>query len=323
MGAGTIRVVERAVAVIRALDGTAGLSLAELKACTGLPKATLSRLLATLEAQAVVWRALGDGRYRNRVSFRPITPAQHLHSRLAEAAAPHLEALQRKVVWPSDLTVRHRYWMELVETSRARSGLALNRDRLGHRIDMLLSAVGRAYLAFCPDEEREEILGRLRAHPEDRVNPGRFNLSAVRRTLAETRKRSYGTRDPSFGGSAKSIREVDDKLAAIAVPITSARRVLGCINIVWPRRLMREREVARRHLTDLARTAERIARAAEEAGIATSRRKEPAGASGQRSIQRFAAAAKGGADRVVTEGVGHDGILVETSRASAAQTLPE
>jgi len=32
---------------------------------------------------------------------------------------------------------------------------------IGSRVNWLLSAVGRAYLAFCPDKERESILQRL------------------------------------------------------------------------------------------------------------------------------------------------------------------
>ncbi|EES26246.1 putative transcriptional regulator, IclR family [Burkholderia pseudomallei 1106b] len=43
-----------------------------------------------------------------------------------------------------------------------RSYFMVNRDKLDYEINILRSAVGRAYLAFCPDDEREEILEALR-----------------------------------------------------------------------------------------------------------------------------------------------------------------
>ena len=253
-----IRVVQRAAAVLRALERRTASSLVQLHRDTRIPKPTLLRLLAALESERLVWRAMADGLYRTRVLLRRQRPAGH--PLLAEVAAPHLEALRRRVVWPSDLTVRRGDWMVLIETSRRASTLAMHRDAVGARIDIRLSAVGRAYLAFCPAAEREGILARLEGRSS---TLGAMTLlpEGLARALAHTRERGYAVRDPRFRGLASRRREIDDGLAAIAVPITDGAGVFGCLNLVWPRRLHRERDMAERHLADLKVTASNIAAA--------------------------------------------------------------
>lgn len=260
----TIRVISRAVAVLRTLEQSPGQSLASLAAATQLPKPSLLRVLASLEFEGLVWRAIGDGLYRNRVSINELSAGHVKHYRLAELTTPVLQDLQQRVVWPSDLAVRQDYAMEMVETSRRVSSLSLVREALGFHIDMLMSAVGPAYLAFCPEAESREIIDHLRAHPEDCVNPQRITLAGVQRMLEETRLRGYGVRDPRYGGSSQSLKVFDDGLSAIAVPIlldTAGPRVLGCLTVVWLRRFNLEREIVRTHLPVLKKAAAKIATA--------------------------------------------------------------
>src|SRR5215510_15901109 len=88
-------------------------------------------------------------------------PRRHArYDRVAEAAAPVLDRLCRKISWPSDLMVPAGDHMEIRETSRVRTpfSTAFISDRIGTPVNWVLSAVGRAYLAHCPDRERDKIL---------------------------------------------------------------------------------------------------------------------------------------------------------------------
>lgn len=263
----TIRVISRAVAVLRTLEQSPGQSLASLSAATKLPKASLLRVLASLELEGLVWRAIGDGLYRNRVSITELSASHLKHYRIAELAAPVLQELQRRVVWPSDLAVRQDHAMEMVETSRRVSSLSLVREALGFRVDMLMSAVGRAYLAFCPEQESRDIVEHLRTHPQDCINPQRITAAGVARMIEETRLRGYAMRDPRYGGSDRSLKAFDDGLSAMAVPILVDRsRVLGCLTLIWLRRFDLEREIARTHLPKLKAAATKIAVALSREG---------------------------------------------------------
>lgn len=256
----SIRVISRAVEVMRLLDEEPGQSLASLTARTGLPKASLARVLLTLEQEGLVWRTMADGFYRNRVRVMQLSPRYLEHFRIADVAGPVLRDLRARLVWPSDLSVRSGWHMEQVESSRRLSGLALVREEVGFRADMLMSAAGRAYLAWCDEAECREIVEHLRLHPEDQINPQRVAWASVQRMLDEVRTRGYATRDPRYGGSGHPKRDADDGLNAAAVPILlEPGKVAGCVNIVWMRRFDLGREVDRVYVPALRAAAARIA----------------------------------------------------------------
>jgi IclR family mhp operon transcriptional activator len=141
--------------------------------------------------------------------------------------------------------------MEIRETSRVQTPFStvFLHDRIGTPVNWLLSAVGRAYLAFCPERERDKILAVLRKSdlPENRIAR---DEKRVRMALKETHVRGYGTRDAAFGGGAYK-RQAPDGLAGIAVPLLDKKRVHGVINIVWPRAARTIEDMAHDHLTDL------------------------------------------------------------------------
>jgi IclR family mhp operon transcriptional activator len=148
--------------------------------------------------------------------------------------------------------------MEIRETSRVRTPFStfFLHDRVGTPVNWVLSAVGRAYLAYCPEKERERILRVLRRSslPENRLAHDDKHLNQV---LAETRMRGYGLRDPSFGGGAYGA-QASDGLSGMAVPLLDGRRVHGVINILWTKAAKRVEDMARDHLADLQTAAGEI-----------------------------------------------------------------
>jgi IclR family mhp operon transcriptional activator len=254
----TIRSLERGLQVLRALQDQPISSLHEIHRLTRIPKPTLVRILHTLEGVGAVSRRLADRRYRISATLSRLARKPDRFDRVAEAAAPVLDRLCRKISWPSDLFVPAGDHIEIRETSRVRTPFStvFMHDRIGTPVNWVLSAVGRAYLAYCPDKERQNILRLLRnsKQPEDRLARDERRLNQI---LAETRARGYGTRDPSFGGGAYG-RQAPDGLSGIAVPLLDGRRVYGVINIVWPKAAKRVDDMVREHLADLQGAAHEI-----------------------------------------------------------------
>src|SRR5260370_37742165 len=122
--------------------------------------------------------------------------------------------------------------MEIRETSRARSPILLQEERVGLQVNWLLTGVGRAYLAYCPARERQRIIDILRSSNkvEDRLARDATRLNAI---LAEVRARGYATRDPIHVGGWYGKPPHADGLASIAIPLRDGVRVMGSINIVW------------------------------------------------------------------------------------------
>jgi IclR family mhp operon transcriptional activator len=263
----TINALERGLDVLRKLNERHGQSLAELHAATGIPKPSLLRILDTLEASGFAWRAIGDGRYRRRFALilRPSLADELLA--IGEIAAPFLENLRRKVIWPSDVLVFRDFRMELVETSRRQSTLGVAMYPLGYRVEMFLSAPGRAWLAFCSDAERETVLADAALHPPMLQRSRDLLRGGLADILDETRRLGYASRDPLFGGADdKDISVIDDRLDAIAVPLMAGGRVLATMNLVWPRKYRLKEQIVREHLADLQETAASIAAAFSRAG---------------------------------------------------------
>lgn len=246
-----IHALARGLEVLQALRDMRAATLHDLYVQTGFPKASLTRILYTLHRQGLVWQRIIDGAY---------LPSHAVQSRtrlddaawLVEIASPVLERLCEKVQWPATLSVPRLDHVEVIETNAPRAYFDdIRLGPIGFRVNVLLAASGRAYLAFCPDQEREAVLRRLR----DKDQPGHrraWDSAWIRRVVTTTRRRGYSVRDPDFGGDYdRPRREIDDGRHSIAMPVMVNQQVIGCINISWRTRVVGLKAMVEHHLKDL------------------------------------------------------------------------
>lgn len=263
----TIRALERGIAVMAALREMRAASLHDLHLNTGIPKPTLTRILYTLYRQGLVWQRMADGAF---------LPSHILLQRgrlddiawLVEIASPVLEELCERVMWPSVLSVPRLDHMEVVETNSPRAHYdELPAGPIGFRANVLRSASGRAYLAFCPDAEREAVLRRL-AERDVAGHELARDPAAMRRILAATRRRGFSVRAPDFGGHYnKTRREIDDGRNSIAMPVRAGGHVLACVNLTWRRKALTLTEVVQRYAGDLRTAVTTIENRLADAGV--------------------------------------------------------
>lgn len=258
MGTKRVAALARGLTVLKAIHARPGASLGELHERTGFPKATLLRSLRTLEDSGFVARRLADGGYLPAFLASEAPRAAPRWLALTGAAGPTLEALGRTIPWPTDLGVRDGATMLILESNRRLASIRsihVNRQALGFRPHMLWSAMGRAYLAYCPAAEREHILAVLRGSdtPADRAARNRGWVDTL---LRETRGRGYGIRDERHAGLDVGLPH---QVSAIAVPVRRRDAVLACLNCVWLIEAVPEREIVERHLAALQEAAAQIA----------------------------------------------------------------
>ena len=254
-----VRALIRGLDVLQAIQASKAASLHDLHVATSLPKPTLLRILKTLMSRDLVWQRIADGAYIASYTFSKSAGAIDEETHLAEAAAPILADLCKRVQWPSILAVPRLDHMAVIETNRPISYFNyILAAPIGFRINMLRSASGRTYLAFCSQKERTAILARLRnsSRPGDALARRPTTLNQI---MAETRRRGYGMRDPDFGGNYDQPRSrVDDGRNSIAVPLHVREDIVGCVNLTWVAKVASVSAIADRFLPALQEAARTI-----------------------------------------------------------------
>lgn len=235
----SIAALARGLEVLRLLQSIGPMPLHILHERSGIPKASLLRILKTLHESGMIWQRMADGAYVPSYSLTALANRIDREHELVEIASPVLKALTDEVKWPSVLAVPRLTHMEVIETNARSSYFAdIPLGPIGFRVNMLRSASGRAFFSFCEKPMRDAILERLQrsTHKGDRLAR---NPSYVDKLKRETRDLGYALRDPDFGGDFDEDRpQIDDERDSLGVAIQVSGHVPGAINVTWSRRAM-------------------------------------------------------------------------------------
>jgi IclR family mhp operon transcriptional activator len=134
------------------------------------------------------------------------------------------------------------------ETTDHRSPLAVERMSPGMRLPLLVTAAGRAHLAFCPALQRESLLEILRrsTSESDKLAQNRPELDKI---LEDTRSRGYS--------SAVHARRVSDEIS-MAVPVLLEDTVLAAVVIRYAEKAVPFKIAVERFVPKLRDAAQRI-----------------------------------------------------------------
>ena len=239
--------------MLRALNVRNGATVVELSRDTGISRPALYRVLETLREAGYVALDLSRRHYCLTMLVRGLADGFNDEDWVTEIARPVLRRLQKSILWPVDLGTFMDNAMWIRETTRPASTLTIDRGVVGVRFPVLLSASGRAYLAFCPDDEREQILRNL-VETREKGYELMLDRGRIDEIFEQTRERGYGQR---FG-------EEPVESGAIAVPVLGGRHVLGCVTMTFIRRGMTPADAASRCFAPMKEAAEQIAAGAAQ-----------------------------------------------------------
>ena len=217
---------EPVTALVRGLDvlhalnrlgGNAGVGA--IHEMTGIPKPTVVRILETLIHAGFVSRIGTTKTYGLTAKCMALSNGFDTYDYLLRQAAPILDMLRGRLMWPSDLAVFDRNAMVIIETSRRAGTLSFNRT-VGSRVPVLATALGRCYLAFTDAETRSRILGDL-ARSDDPYEALAKTPEKAAGLLERVRERGFATSDQEY---MKVTR-------AIAFPIFFNGDILAAVNV--------------------------------------------------------------------------------------------
>ncbi|MBI2714093.1 MAG: helix-turn-helix domain-containing protein [Rhizobiales bacterium] len=216
----------RGLDVLRVVNTLRSATVADVHRQTGLHRATVVRMLETLEHAGFVVRRDDGKRYMPTGRVLLLANGFQAHERAAQIAEPVLSDLRARVGWPSDLAIPDGDAMLVAVTSRPFDHLLIER-RLGARAPWLASSLGRAYLATCSEMYREEVLSALEKSSQTFDRAAR-NRREVSRILRETRERGYAVPDEAYSKAA-----YDNATSGFAVPVFAHSAVVASINLLF------------------------------------------------------------------------------------------
>lgn len=247
------RAVHRALDILQFLGENGACGLHDLHAGTGLSKATLRRLLATLSARGYVRHGLTDRMYRSNIAT-PLALGQNEApriGRLLAVARPHMIALTEAASWPVGLHYYMAGRMRIIETTHGMSpfgeaqGLAIDSE-----LNIFAAASGLAWLAANKDTTVLKIFEGLMQNPM--WSPARFAITS-KQLLGELdgiRKRGWAKRRTAQG--------IFDNRVGAAVALVEERQPIGALTLTWHREAMSDATFASSHLQALQAAASEI-----------------------------------------------------------------
>jgi DNA-binding IclR family transcriptional regulator len=158
-----VSALARGLAVLKVIGDAAGpLSNRELADATGIPKATVSRLAATLVASGYLRQAPDTERFSLGPSLLDMSTRYLRHFDLRAVAKPYLSALAEFAGASIHMGVRDELDMLIIDSIRPRTALITSRIDVGSRMTIATSSAGRAYLAALPPDAQRELLDQIR-----------------------------------------------------------------------------------------------------------------------------------------------------------------
>jgi len=213
-------VTSRALAVLGAFDaGHRRLTLSDLARRAGLPLATAHRLAGELQRWGALERA-DSGEYvigRRLWDLGLLAPVQ---TGLREAAAPFLHDLYAATLATVHLAVRDGGEVLYLERLSGHASVPIV-SKVGSRLPLHATGVGKVLLAYAPEEVLAAALGSLtRITPYTVTQPARL-LDQLRRVRAD--------------GFATTAEEMTLGACSVAVPVRSPDgEVIAALGLVVP-----------------------------------------------------------------------------------------
>ncbi|GAB1483241.1 IclR family transcriptional regulator [Treponema sp.] len=217
-----VNTVHKAALILDSLAGIPNQGVSELARLLGMPKSSVHGILETLAASTLVERNEETGKYHLGVKLVELGNRAQLELDICRIAAPFLQGLNVEFDETVHLTVLDRDEVLYVDCIESRRRLRTY-SVIGVRAPLYCTSVGKAILAFLPDEEIRRIvqvkgLQKITANTID-------TEERLFKELACIRSQGYAVDD----------MEHEDHLRCVGAPIRNARgQVFASLSISGP-----------------------------------------------------------------------------------------
>lgn len=238
-----VNAVCRALHVLKVANEKSIVTVNSIHAATAIPRPTIVRILETLMHEGYIVRDNMCGGYRVTQNVLELSAGYSGIPRVIEIARPLSIGLTRQIKWPIGLGVIDGDAIEIVYWTGTISPVVHTNTVLGKRPDLFRFAMGRAYMAFCGDDERERHIARMRKNMPADFGPK--EEAAFRQHLKHARSAGYAMRDP---------RTEPARMTTFGVPLMEKDKVAAVMSVSFFTSSVPQKDVKKAVLKPLIET---------------------------------------------------------------------
>jgi IclR family transcriptional regulator, KDG regulon repressor len=216
------RAVDRALDILLCFSQKEpALTLTQIVERVGMHKSTVHRLLATLERKGFLRRDKANGSYRLGWALLELGFSVLEHSDLHRQATPYMQRLAAEYRETVDLGILDGTSVLYLQVIESPQRVKIS-SAPGQRLPVFCTATGKAFLAFLPNQQTQEILKSSRRKYTEHTTT---DLPEMLKQLRLIRERGF----------AISEQEYETGINAVAAPILDARQnPIAAMAIVGP-----------------------------------------------------------------------------------------
>ncbi|MFM2409267.1 MAG: hypothetical protein RL481_95 [Pseudomonadota bacterium] len=221
-----IRAITRGLSVLQAINRSGAITMMEIARSSGVPYPTACRIVQTLLYEGLIEREPARKRYRSTALVQTLASGFHDDSELVAVSRPHIEKLCKQLLWPISITSRVGSHMMVRDSTHTMTTLTLNNYYPGFTLPLMECSSGKAYMAFCSDDEREQLMEGLRTIDGAAEKMATLLLSNDT-LLKEIRRAGYATQ------ARNAYTANPGKTSSIAVPLFRNGEVVGAVVLIF------------------------------------------------------------------------------------------
>ncbi|HXK23465.1 MAG TPA: IclR family transcriptional regulator [Myxococcota bacterium] len=247
-----ILTVTNALRLLEEFRNEVEIGVAELGRRLRLHKNNVFRLLATLEEAGYIEQNVATGRYRLGLAALQLGQAFSRSRPLLTRGPTYLEELAGSTAESAHLAMLDGF--DVVHVAGiAPSRMVVSSLRVGQRLPLHCTALGKVLLAYGPDTERESF--------DKEVVASRGLEARTRRTIQDPTKFFEHVRMVAGQGFALDLEECEDGLCCAAAPVHDVTgRVVAALSVSAPASRADERSLLEEILPRVSGAAERLSR---------------------------------------------------------------
>lgn len=244
-----IRAAERTLQILACMNRRPISTIQDLHKDTGLPKPTLVRFLKTMTRAGYVTNDERQGGYQVTSLVSSLSSGYHGDPLVIEAGRPWAVQVTRQLHWPVSIAVLEAQSVVVRFSTVADSPVSPFHSTINMHLSLFTKALGRAYLAYCSDDEIEAF-ARIAEQGDDptaaKIAADRDYLNTLVRSI---RRAGYALRD---------MRAEPRNSNTLAVPIFLGGRVRATLGVTFFRSAIKSHEMFRDYAVKLKQVSAQI-----------------------------------------------------------------